>query len=46
MADTLADDTPGLVAEEPEHGHDCYRLICTGQAYYMEVNCGPTIPQR
>jgi hypothetical protein len=46
MTDTPTDDMPGFVSEEPEHCHGCYRLIHTGQTYYMEVKYGPTIPQR
>ena len=39
MTDTPTDDQPGFAAEEPEHCHDCYRLIRRGERYF------PTIEQ-
>ena len=35
MTETLTDDKPGFVAEEPEHCHACHRLIQPGQTYYL-----------
>ena len=32
MTDTPTYDVPGFVASEPEHCHDCYRLIRPDQA--------------
>jgi hypothetical protein len=46
MTDTPNDDQAGFVAKELERCHACYRLIHTGQTYYMEVRYGPSIPQR
>jgi hypothetical protein len=37
MTDTPTDDTPGFVAEEPEHCHACFRLIRPGQTYYLTI---------
>jgi hypothetical protein len=37
MTDTPTDDLPGFVAEEPEHCHDCYRLIRPGQKYFLTI---------
>lgn len=37
MTDTPTDDQPGFVAEEPEHCHDCYRLIRRGQRYFLTI---------
>ena len=37
MTDTLTDDMPGFVGEEPEHCHACYRLIRPGQTYYLTI---------
>jgi hypothetical protein len=31
------DDQPGFVAETPEHCHACYRLILSGQTYYLTI---------
>ena len=37
MTEIPTDDQPGFVAEEPEHWHDCYRLIRTGQRYFLTI---------
>jgi hypothetical protein len=37
MTETPTDDQPGLVAERPEHCHDCYRLIRPGQRYFLTI---------
>lgn len=33
MPDIPIDGQPCFVAEEPEHCHDCYRLICPDHGY-------------
>jgi hypothetical protein len=38
MTHTPNDDQPGFVAEKPEHGFACYRLIRPGQTYYLNVD--------
>jgi hypothetical protein len=35
MTETLTDDRPGFVAEEPEHCRDFCRLIHPGKIYYL-----------
>ncbi len=37
MTETPNDDQPGIVAEEPERCHACYRLIQPGQTYYLTI---------
>ncbi len=37
MTETPTDDRPGFVAEKPEHCHACYRLILSGQTYYLTM---------
>ena len=37
MPETPTDDLPGFVAGEPEHCHDCYRLIRPGQTYFLTI---------
>ena len=52
MTETPNDDTPGFVAEEPEHCFACFRLIRPGQTYYLTIEhngdpnpcCGLAIP--
>lgn len=38
MTETPTDDQPGFVAGDPEHYHDCYRLIRSGQRYFLTIN--------
>ena len=38
MIYTPTDDKPGFVAEEPEHCHDCCRLIRPGQTYHQRAD--------
>ena len=38
MINTPTDDQPGFVAQEPEHCHDCYRLIKIGEIYHLTID--------
>jgi hypothetical protein len=40
------DDEPGFAAEEPEHCHDCYRLIRPGQRYFLTTEWAVVCPDR
>jgi hypothetical protein len=37
VIETPTDDRPGFVAEEPDHCHDCYRLIRPGETHYLTI---------
>jgi hypothetical protein len=37
VTESPTDDLPGFTAEEPEHCHDCYRLIRPGQRYFLTI---------
>ena len=37
-------DQPGIVSEEPEHCHDCYRLISPGQRYFLTMELAALCP--
>ena len=37
MTDIPNDDKPGFVADEPEHGFACCRLIRPGQTYHLTI---------
>jgi hypothetical protein len=45
MPDTPTDDQPGFVAEEPEHCHDCHRLIRAGQRYFLTIEQAVVCPE-
>ena len=38
MTDTPADDKPGFVAKDPEHCHDCCRLIQAGETHDLTID--------
>lgn len=38
MPDTSTHDTHGFVADEPEHCHDCYRLVRPVDTYYLTID--------
>jgi hypothetical protein len=38
------DDVPGFVASEPERYHDCCRLICPGQGYFLAIEQAVVCP--
>jgi hypothetical protein len=44
MTETPTDDQPGFVARKPEHCHDCYRLICPGQTYFLTIEQAVVCP--
>jgi hypothetical protein len=37
LTETPTKVQPGFVAQEPEHCHDCYRLIRPGQRYFLTI---------
>ena len=44
MTKSPTDDLPGFVADEPEHCHDCYRLIRPGQRYFLTIEQAVVYP--
>ena len=44
MTEAPNDDKPGLVAEKPEHCHDCYRLIRPGERYFLTMELAALCP--
>ena len=37
MTATATAAPPGFVSEEPEHCHDCWRVVRAGQAYFPTI---------
>jgi hypothetical protein len=44
MTEPPTDDESGFAAEEPEHCHDCYRLIRPGQGYFLTMELAALCP--